>query len=69
VVVEDLGGGAIDLCATTSELGLVIALGTVLLRGLPRERRRLVLVLVAVAAVSIGRLVHLLLRASPAHGP
>ena len=61
--------GAIDLCATASELALIIALGTLLLRGLPRERRRLVLVIVAVAAVSIGHLVHLLFRASPAHGP
>jgi hypothetical protein len=61
--------GIIDLCATTSELGIVIALGTVLLRDLPRERRRLVLVLVAVAVVSIGHLVHLLLRTSPVHSP
>ncbi len=56
------GVGFIDVCATTSELGIVAALGALLLRGLSTERRRLVLLVVAVALVSVGHLVHLLLR-------
>jgi hypothetical protein len=34
----------------------------VLLRNLPSERRRLVLIIAAIAVVSVGHLVHLLLR-------
>jgi hypothetical protein len=56
------GLGFTDLCATTSELGIVVALGTVLLRNLSSERRRLVLLVVAVTLVSVGHVVHLLLR-------
>jgi len=56
------GVGIIDVCATTSELGIVAALGALLLRGLSTERRRLVLLVVAVVLVSVGHLVHLLLR-------
>jgi hypothetical protein len=51
-----------DLCATTSELGIVVALGTVLLRNVSSERRRLVLLVAAMALVSVGHVVHLLLR-------
>ena len=56
------GVGFVDVCATTSELGIVVALGTLLLRNLSSERRRLVLLVVAIALVSVGHLVHLLLR-------
>ena len=56
------GAGFMDLCATTSELGIAVALGAVLLRGLPSDRRRLVLIVAAIAVVSVGHLVHLLLR-------
>jgi hypothetical protein len=56
------GTGFMDLCATTSELGIAVALGAVLLRNLPSDRRRLVLVVAAIAVVSVGHLVHLLLR-------
>ena len=56
------GAGFMDLCATTSELGVVAALGAVLLRGLPSDRRRLVLIVAAIAVVSVGHLAHLLLR-------
>ena len=56
------GAGFMDLCATTSELGIVAALGAVLLRGLPSDGRRLVLIVAAIAIVSVGHLVHLLLR-------
>ena len=56
------GAGFMDLCATSSELGIVAALGAVLLRGLPSDRRRLVLIVAAIAVVSVGHLVHLVLR-------
>jgi hypothetical protein len=56
------GAGFMDLCATSSELGIVAALVAVLLRGLPSDRRRLVLIVAAIATVSVGHLVHLLLR-------
>jgi predicted MFS family arabinose efflux permease len=49
------------VCATTSELGIVAALGALLLRGLTTERRRLVLLVVAVVLVFVGHLVHLLM--------
>ncbi len=61
------GVRAIDLCATISELGIVVALWAVLLQGLPRERARPMLLITAVAIVSLGHLIHLLLRGSPAH--
>jgi len=56
------GAGFMDLCATTSELGIAAALGALLLRGLSSDRRRLVLIVAAIAVVSVGHLVHLLLR-------
>ncbi len=56
------GAGFMDLCATTSELGIAAALGALLLRGLSSDRRRLVLIVAAIALVSVGHLVHLLLR-------
>ena len=56
------GAGFMDLCATTSELGIVAALGALLLRGLPSDRKRLVLIVAAIAVVSVGHLAHLLLR-------
>ncbi len=54
--------GFTDLCATTSELGIIVALGAVLLRNLTSEGRRLVLLVSAVALISVGHVVHLLLR-------
>ena len=56
------GVGFTDLCATTSELGIAAALGAVLLRRLPSDRRRLVVIVAAIAVVSVGHLVHLVLR-------
>jgi hypothetical protein len=47
---------------TASELGIVMALGALLLRGLFSERRRLALLVVAVVLVPVRQLVHLLLR-------
>ena len=58
------GVGLADLGATTSEMGIALALGAVLLRDTTPERRRTVLLVVAVLVVSVGHVVHLLLRAS-----
>ena len=57
--------GATGLCATTSELTLVGALEAMLLQDLSPQRRRLVLLVVAIAILSVGHLLHLLLRGSP----
>ena len=58
--VEEVG--FVDVCATTSEVGIAVALGALLLRNLSSERRRLVLLVSALALVSVGHVVHLLLR-------
>ena len=58
------GVGFVDVCATASELGIAVALGAALLRNATPERRRTILLIVAVALVSVGHVVHLLLRAS-----
>ena len=58
------GVGFIDLCATASEVGIAAALVAVLLRETPTERRRMILVFLAVGLVSVGHVVHLALRAS-----
>ena len=60
--VEEIG--FIDLCATTSEVGTALALGAALLRETATEKRRMVLIFVAVGLVSVGHVVHLVLRAS-----
>ena len=56
------GLGAMDLCATASELAIVLGVGAVLLRGLSPQMRRTVLIVLAVALLSLAHLVHLLLR-------
>ncbi len=56
--------GFIDLCATTSEVGIAVALGAALLRATARERRRMILLIGAVVVVSVGHVVHLVFRAS-----
>ncbi len=61
--------GFTDLCATASEIAIVLAVGALLLQDLSPQRRRLVLIIIAIAALSVAHLVHLLLRDSPAHGP
>ena len=61
---EAEGVGFADVCATTSELGIIVALGALLLRGLSSERRRLVLLVAAVVLVLVGHVAHLVLRAS-----
>ena len=61
------GVGVVDLCATVSELGIVLALGVFLLQDLSRQRRNLILLILVIAILSLGHLLHLLLRASPIH--
>jgi len=58
------GFGFMDVCATASELGIAVALGAALLRETTPERRRMILLIVAVALVGVGHVVHLLLRTS-----
>jgi hypothetical protein len=55
------GIGFADVCATTSELGIGVALGAVLLREITPESRRTILLIVAVALVLVGHVVHLAL--------
>jgi hypothetical protein len=52
------------VCATVSELGIAVALGAALLRNATPERRRTIVLIVAIGLVSVGHVVHLVLRAS-----
>ena len=58
------GIGFVDSCATTTEVGIAVALGTAPLRGTSIQRRRIVLLWLAVGLVSVGHAVHLAVRAS-----
>lgn len=57
------GVSFIDLCATTSEVGIAVALGA-LLRETTAERRRMNVLILAVGLVSVGHVVHLVLGVS-----
>jgi hypothetical protein len=58
------GFGFVDVCATASELGIAVALGAALLRNATPQRRRTIVLIVAIGLVSVGHVVHLVLRAS-----
>jgi hypothetical protein len=58
------GFGFVDVCATASEVGIAVARGAALLRNAPPERRRTIVLIVAIGLVSVGHVVHLMLRAS-----
>ncbi len=58
------GAGFVDLCATASEAGIAVALVAALLRETTPQRRRMILLFLALGLVSIGHVVHLVLRAS-----
>jgi hypothetical protein len=60
--VEEVG--FTDLSATISELAIVLTLGAVLLRDLSSPRRNLILLILAIAILSLGHLLHLRLRPS-----
>jgi hypothetical protein len=55
------GVGIIDLCATISEVAMVIALGTLLLMGIARERTTLLGLVLAAVLLVAAHLPHLLL--------
>ena len=65
--VEVEGVGVADLCATMSELALVVALLGVLLRGLPRERVVVLLFVMALVGLFVGHLLHLIFSLTPGH--
>jgi hypothetical protein len=54
----------VDVCATASEVGIAVALGAALLRNAAPEKRRMILLIAAVALVGVGHVVHLVVRAS-----
>ena len=58
------GVSFIDLCATTSEVGIAVALGGTLLRETTADRRRMIVLILAVGLVSVGHVVHLVLGVS-----
>ena len=54
------GVGFVDLCATASEVGIVLALGALTMRGFSRERKLQVAVVLTAVALLVGHLIHLL---------
>src|SRR5215204_6617713 len=58
------GFGFVDVCATASEMGIAVALSAALLRNAPPERRRTIVLIAAIGLVSVGHVVHLVVRAS-----
>ena len=56
--------GFVDSCATTTEVGIAVALGAAPLRETSIQRRHIVLLWLAVGLVSVGHAVHLAVRAS-----
>ena len=58
------GFGLVGVGATASEVGIAVALGAALLRNAASERRRMILLIAAVALVGVGHVVHLVVRAS-----
>ncbi len=61
--------GFVDLCATASELGIILALGALLMREFSRERKLQVAIVLTAAALLVGHLVHLLVDgATTGHG-
>ena len=61
------GVGVADLGATAAELALVVALGALLLRRLPRERVVVLLFVLALVGLFAGHLLHLMLSLTPTH--
>jgi hypothetical protein len=56
--------GALDLACTLAEVGIVVGLGVLVMRGLPTERRIQVVVVTAVSAMFFWHLLHLLAMSS-----
>ena len=58
------GVGFVDLCATSSEVGIAAVLGILLLRNLSTERRIQVVVVLGATTLLVGHLLHLLARSA-----
>jgi hypothetical protein len=56
--------GALDLACTLAEVGIVVGLGVMVMRGLPTERRLQVVVVTAASALLYWHLLHLLAMSS-----
>jgi len=56
--------GFLDLACTLAEVGIVVGLGSLAMRGLPTERRIQVVVVLAVSGLLLWHLLHLLARSS-----
>ena len=54
------GFGLVDLCAAASELGIILALGALLMKNLSFERKMQVAIVVTASALLVGHLLHLL---------
>ena len=54
------GFGLVDVCTAASELGVILALGALLTKNVPLERKLQVAILLTAAALVAGHLLHLL---------
>ena len=63
------GFGFVDLCAAASELGIILALGALVMMDFPYERKVKVFIVLTTAALLVGHLLHLLAGGAAAgHG-
>ena len=53
------GVGLVDLCATASEVGIVLALGALTMRGFSRDKKLQVAIVFTAVALLVGHLMHL----------
>ena len=58
------GVGVLDLACTLGEVGIVVVLGALAMRGLPTERRIQIAVVLAASSLLLWHLLHLLARSS-----
>jgi len=58
------GVGVLDLACTLGEVGIVVVLGALAMRGLPTERRIQIAVVLAASSLLFWHLLHLLARSS-----
>jgi hypothetical protein len=58
------GVGVLDLACTLGEVGIVVGLGTLAMRGLPTEKRIQIAVILAASSLMVWHLLHLLAASS-----
>ena len=58
------GVGVLDLACTLGEVGIVVGLGTLAMRGLPTEKRIQIAVVLAASSLMVWHLLHLLAASS-----